>query len=42
MLHPPSVAERDLIEQAIAQALPHFPAIVQGDMASVMNELHRR
>jgi PTH1 family peptidyl-tRNA hydrolase len=42
VLHPPSAAERVLIEQAIAQTLTHFPEIVQGNVSQVMNELHRR
>lgn len=42
VLHPPSGAENKIIEEAINNVLPWFPQILRGDMAAVMNTLHRR
>jgi PTH1 family peptidyl-tRNA hydrolase len=42
VLHPPSVAERQLIDRAIEQVLPCFSDIVQEHIQQVMNVLHRR
>ena len=42
VLHPPSSAEKKLIEESIKNVLPFIPQILKGDLAAVMNVLHRR
>ena len=42
VLHTPSIGEKKLIEEAIYKLLTLMPDILQGNMAFVMNELHRR
>lgn len=42
VLHPPSVDEKQKIVESIKNVLPWFPQIIKGDMATVMNILHRR
>lgn len=42
VLHAPSNEEKKLLEEAIAKAIAYIPDIIQGNMALVMNELHRR
>lgn len=42
VLHTPASVEKKLIEEAISKVLIYIPEIVQGNLAFVMNELHRR
>jgi PTH1 family peptidyl-tRNA hydrolase len=41
VLHEPSVVEKKDLDFAISRAIPYLPEIVSGNMAAVMNELHR-
>jgi PTH1 family peptidyl-tRNA hydrolase len=42
VLHVPSASEKKLLDEAIEKIMPFLPQIIKGDMALVMNELHRR
>ena len=42
VLHPPSSEERQILDDTVTRAISFLPQIVKGDIASVMNTLHRR